>query len=208
MPNNQNKNGVLGAKRLVTVPNLLSLSRLVMLPIILLLLVKHQVIPALVLMGVSWITDGLDGFLARRMNLVSDLGRVLDHLVDKIWIGSVLVTLVCISGLPLFIAAAVIGRDLLILAGNLIIMKYRGSFSSSDVLGKITGFAFGVMMVYYTINLPALRPYKMYVDYTVTVLIIVSFLNYFVIFLRKMGKSPPSQPESVIKPQLNTNKHK
>jgi phosphatidylglycerophosphate synthase len=109
-------------------------------------------------------------------------------LVDKIWVGSVLVTLVYISGLPLYVAAAVILRDLLILAGSLVIMKTRGSFVSSDVLGKITGCAFALMMVYYTLNLAPLHVYKPYVDYTVAVLIAVSFLNYLAVFLRKMGK--------------------
>ncbi len=186
--NREQHNGLLGAARFVTVPNLLSLSRLVLLPAILLLLVKRQGIAALSLMVVSWITDALDGYLARKLNQVSDLGRVLDHLVDKIWVGSVLVTLVYISNLPIHIAAAVILRDLLILAGSLVIMKTKGRFVSSDVLGKITGFVFALVLVYYTLNLPALARYKTWVDNTVTVLIVVSFVNYVTVFLRWMGK--------------------
>jgi len=186
--NGTERNGLLGARRIVTAPNLLSVSRLLLLPVVLLMLVRHQGYVALALMLVCWITDGLDGWLARRLNQVSDLGRVLDHLVDKIWIGSVLVTLVYVGGLPVHIAAAVIFRDLLILAGSLVIMRSRGSFVSSDVLGKITGAAFALMIVYYTLDLPALRGIKSYVDFTITVLIAVSFLNYVVVFLRKMGK--------------------
>jgi cardiolipin synthase len=182
------RNGLLGAARLVTVPNLLSLSRLVLLPVVLLLLARNQDVAALAVMVVSWATDGLDGFLARRLCQVTDLGRVLDHLVDKIWTGAVLVTLVYLRGLPLLIAAAVILRDVLILAGSLVIMRSRGSFVSSDVLGKITGFAFALLVVYYTLNLPALAAYKAYVDYTVGILIVVSFLNYVTVFLRRMGR--------------------
>lgn len=175
-------------RRLITLPNLLSLSRVLFLPVVLLLLTRHQGYAALALMLLAWITDALDGYLARRLGQVTDLGRVLDHLVDKIWVGSVVVTLVCISNLPLAVAAAVILRDVLILAGSVVIMKTKGSFVSSDVLGKITGCAFALMMVYYTLNLPVLLPYKYYVDYTVSVLIVVSFLNYVSVFLRKMGK--------------------
>ncbi|MEO0082619.1 MAG: CDP-alcohol phosphatidyltransferase family protein [candidate division WOR-3 bacterium] len=186
-------------RRLITIPNLLSLSRIFLLPLTLLLLIKRQSIPALSLMLVSWATDALDGYLARRLNQVSDLGRVLDHLVDKIWVGSVLVTLVYLSGLPIYIAAAAILRDMLILAGSLVIMKTRGSLVSSDVLGKITGCAFALLMVYYILvpaegnssaptHLAYLRTYKPYVDYTVAVLIVVSFLNYLAVYLKKMGK--------------------
>ncbi len=188
MADNQNRSSPSGARRFVTIPNLLSVSRLLLLPVVLLLLVKRQGIAALALMLISWVTDALDGFLARRLNQVSDLGRVLDHLVDKVWVGSVLVTLVCVSGLPIHIAAAVILRDLLILAGSLVIMKSQGSFVSSNVLGKITGFAFALLIVYYTLNLAVLRFYKPYVDMTVTVLIAVSFLNYLAVFLKRMGK--------------------
>ena len=188
MADNQDESRPSGARRFVTIPNLLSISRLLLLPVVLLLLIKRQGIAALALMLISWVTDALDGFLARRLNQVSDLGRVLDHLVDKVWVGSVLVTLVCVSALPIHIAAAVILRDLLILAGSLVIMKSQGSFVSSDVLGKITGFAFALLIVYYTLNLAVLRFYKPYVDMTVTVLIAVSFLNYVAVFLKRMGK--------------------
>lgn len=176
-----------GASHLITVPNLLSVSRLLLLPVILLLLVRRQGVPAVALMAVSWLTDALDGLLARRLHQVTNLGRVLDHLVDKIWVGTVLVALVWIRNLPLYIAGAVILRDLLILAGSAVIMKCRGSFVSSDVVGKLTGCAFAVMIVYYTVGLP-LTQLKPYVDYTVTVLVAVSFLNYLAGFLRRMGK--------------------
>ena len=185
---NGNGNGLLGARRIVTLPNLLSVSRLLLLPVILLLLVRHQGYVALALMLVCWATDGLDGWIARRRNEVCDLGRVLDHLVDKIWFGSVLVALVYVSGLPWHIAGAVILRDLLILAGSLVIMRQRGSFVSSNILGKMTGVSFGLMIIYYTLELPALAGLKGYVDFTITVLIVVSFLNYLVIFLRRMGR--------------------
>src|SRR5512136_1849974 len=139
LPPEHNKNGHPTAARIVTVPNILSVSRVILLPIVLLLLFKRQGVAAVAVMLVSWTTDALDGYLARKLGQVSNLGRVLDHLVDKVWVGSVLVALVFIRGLPLFLAGAVILRDLLILAGSGVIMKTKGSFVSSDVVGKITG---------------------------------------------------------------------
>jgi cardiolipin synthase (CMP-forming) len=177
-----------GAARIVTVPNILSVSRLFLLPVVLFLLYRRSGGAAVALMAVSWVTDALDGFFARRLNQVSNLGRVLDHLVDKVWVGSVLVTLVFISDLPLAIAAAVILRDLLILVGSGVIMRSRGSFVSSDVVGKITGFAFALLILFYTLRLPGLVKYKPAVDYSVGALIAVSFVNYVTVFLRRMGR--------------------
>jgi cardiolipin synthase len=187
-PSEPPKNGHPTAARIVTVPNILSVSRIVLLPIVLLLLFKRQNAAAIGVMLVSWTTDALDGYLARKLNQVSNLGRVLDHLVDKVWVGSVLVTLVFLRNLPFFLAAAVILRDLLILAGSGVIMKARGLFVQSDVVGKITGFAFALMMVFYTLEVPALMRYKSAVDFIVTVLVVVSFLNYLTVFLRRMAR--------------------
>jgi cardiolipin synthase len=187
-PPEHNKNGHSTAARIVTVPNVLSVSRIILLPIVLLLLFKRQNVAAVAVMIVSWTTDALDGYLARKLNQVSNLGRVLDHLVDKVWVGSVLVTLVFLRNLPFYLAAAVILRDLLILAGSGVIMKAKGLFVQSDVVGKITGCAFALMMVFYTLEVPTLMKFKSAVDSIVTVLVVVSFLNYFSVFLRRMAR--------------------
>jgi len=186
-----------GAARIVTVPNVLSVSRLFLLPFVLFLLYRRSAPAAVAVMVVSWITDGLDGFFARKLHQVSNLGRVLDHLVDKVWVGSVLVTLVFISDLPLAIAAAVLLRDLLILAGSGVIMKRRGSFVSSDVVGKVTGCAFALLILFYTLRLPALARFKPAVDYSIGALILVSFINYATVFLRRMGhfRLPGEEPD-------------
>jgi len=186
------------AARIVTIPNILSVSRIILLPIVLLLLFRRQNAAAIAVMLISWSTDALDGYLARKLGQVSNLGRVLDHLVDKVWVGSVLVTLVFLRDLPLLLAAAVILRDVLILAGSGIIMKARGSFVSSDVVGKITGFAFALLIVFYTLELPALLRYKAWFDYGVTILVVVSFVNYVTVYLRRMARFrlPGEEPGS------------
>ncbi|MEO0010328.1 MAG: CDP-alcohol phosphatidyltransferase family protein [candidate division WOR-3 bacterium] len=185
--------------KIITIPNILSISRLLFLPLILFFLLQHESILAIITMLVSWSTDALDGFLARRLNQVSDTGKVLDHLVDKIWIAAVLVTLVYLSDLPLYIAVSVIIRDLLILAGSFMLMKFRGKLVSSDAVGKLTGLAFALLILYYTLSInnrltgvysfiSDLERYKYFVNLTVLVLIIISFLNYLVLFLRIMLK--------------------
>jgi cardiolipin synthase len=181
-------NHVPAAARFITIPNVLSLSRIVLLPVILFFLFRRQGVAALGIMALSWITDALDGYLARRFNQVSNLGRVLDHLVDKVWVGTVLICLVYIRDLPLALAGAVVLRDLLILTGSMVIMRTKGSFVSSDVVGKIAGTAFALMILYYALEVPQLMRYKNYVDYSVGVLVVVSFINYVTVFLRKMAR--------------------
>lgn len=177
-----------GLARLLTLPNLLSVSRLLLLPPVLLLLIRGHSGAALALMSLCWLTDALDGYIARHTNRVTDLGKALDHIVDKIWVSSVLGILVSLRNLPIGLVIAVITRDLLILAGSTVLLKRRGTLPSSDIVGKITGFAFALLIVFYTLNLQVLLRYKTYVDFTVSILIAVSFLNYLGAYLRQMTK--------------------
>ncbi|MEM2174933.1 MAG: CDP-alcohol phosphatidyltransferase family protein, partial [Candidatus Micrarchaeia archaeon] len=108
---------------ILTIPNILSISRLIFLPLILLFLSKNLYFLSLIFISLSWLTDAFDGYLARKLNQVSDLGKILDHLVDKIWVGTILVTLVITKNLDFKIVAAIIIRDLLITAGFIFLMR-------------------------------------------------------------------------------------
>jgi CDP-diacylglycerol--glycerol-3-phosphate 3-phosphatidyltransferase len=83
-------------------------------------------------------TDGLDGWVARRTGTESDWGRVLDPLADKLAFAVFLVTLTLLGRVPLWLAAAVIGRDLLIALGGLAIAGRLGSPPSANVWGKLS----------------------------------------------------------------------
>jgi cardiolipin synthase len=177
--------------RLLNIPNILSISRLFLLPVILLLLQARQTIPALALMTVSWITDGLDGYLARRLNQVTTVGKILDHAVDKIWVGTVLVMLTSTRGLPVFIPALVIGRDLLIVIGSVLILDRRRYVVSSNALGKLTGCSFALLMVLYLVdnNWHWLRQPKLVMLWVVSCLVALSLVNYVVVYFRTMRRT-------------------
>jgi cardiolipin synthase len=178
--------------RVFNIPNVLSISRLFLLPVILLLLRSRQtMIPALALMFVSWVTDGLDGYLARRLNQVTTVGKILDHLVDKIWVGTVLVMLVATREVPVFIPALVIGRDLLIVIGSMLILDRRRRVVSSNVIGKITGCSFAVLMILYLVDnkWPWMRQPKLVMLWVVSCMVVVSFVNYVVVYVRAMNRA-------------------
>ena len=181
--------------RVISIPNILSISRLFLLPAILLLLQARQTIPALALMLVSWLSDALDGYLARRLNQVTTVGKILDHLVDKIWVGTILVMLVATRGLPVYIAAAVIGRDLLIVLGSLLIADRRRFIVSSNAIGKVTGCSFALLMLTYVVDngYPWLQEPKRILLWAVSVLIVVSLVNYIIVYIRRMRGTVAAQ---------------
>ncbi|MGC0364218.1 cardiolipin synthase [Rhodococcus sp. 27YEA15] len=112
--------------RILTVPNALSLVRLLALPFFAyLLLVTHADGWALALLMLSGFTDWLDGKLARVLGQTSRLGALLDPLVDRLYVVTTLVTFVARDFIPWWVAAILIGRDLL-LALTLPIYRRRG----------------------------------------------------------------------------------
>lgn len=183
--------------KVLTLPNFLSISRLFLLPLILLALATKQSATALILMVLSWISDAMDGYLARKMNLVSNLGKLLDHLVDKIWVGTILVTLVLVKGLPVYIATAVIIRDLLIVFGSSFIANSQKNIVSSNFLGKVAGFLFALIIVVYTLDIKKFEFIKNYLLLAVLIAIILSSINYSYIFIRTMRRtsSIPTEPK-------------
>lgn len=176
----------LNFEKVLTLPNFLSISRLVLLPLILFFIATAQNITALVFMFISWLTDALDGYIARKTNQVSDLGKILDHFVDKIWVGAILVTLVLMKNFPIWLAGLVIFRDILIVFGAAIVLQKRNVILSSSVLGKITGFFFAVIMVVYLLPNTILIKIKLQgiLIYIIALLIFATFLNYAWVFIK------------------------
>lgn len=95
--------------------NVLTLSRIIAVPVIVILLIIDGVIPsviAAVLFIAATITDYLDGYFARKYHMESDLGKLLDPLADKLLIASVMIMLIPLGRVPAWIAAVIIGREL------------------------------------------------------------------------------------------------
>lgn len=114
------------ADRIATVPNLLSALRLAGVPLFLYwVLGTHQDGRAIVLLMFAGATDYFDGAIARRFQQFSRLGQLLDPAADRLYILATLLALVLRDGLPLWWAAALIGRDVL-LAGTLPVLRRHG----------------------------------------------------------------------------------
>ena len=114
------------ADRIWTVPNLLSALRLAGVPLFLYwVLGTHQDGRALVLLMVAGATDYFDGYIARRFQQFSRLGQLLDPAADRLYILATLLALVLRDGLPLWWAAVLIGRDVL-LAFTIPVLRRHG----------------------------------------------------------------------------------
>ncbi|MGR3914997.1 MAG: CDP-alcohol phosphatidyltransferase family protein, partial [Gammaproteobacteria bacterium] len=104
------------------IPNLLTLLRIAACPVLVLVLRDRAYDLALVLFLVAGITDGLDGYIAKRYNFVSGLGAILDPIADKLLIASAYIMLAILEDIPFWLLVAVMFRDLVIVVGYLVLV--------------------------------------------------------------------------------------
>ncbi|MGB7054493.1 MAG: CDP-alcohol phosphatidyltransferase family protein [bacterium] len=167
----------------MTISNIITISRLVLLPFIIYFLLAEQRLVAFVIMLVSLFSDGLDGYLARKLNQESRLGKFLDPLCDKIFLAVVLITLLYIKAVPLWAVLVIVLRDFLILLGSYILLKSKAVVEPSNAFGKITGFIFGSMILAFTIGWALIGNIFMYLSIPVMA---IAFISYSVNYMRIM----------------------
>ena len=103
---------------------------------------------ALVLFAIAGVTDGLDGYVAKRFGFVSRLGTVLDPMADKLLIASTYIMLAVLGDIPFWLLILVMFRDLLIVAGYIIlVVLMEKPFRKPTFSSKINTFLQIALMV-------------------------------------------------------------
>jgi cardiolipin synthase len=126
-------------KKILTIPNMLSLIRLLLLPVFFVLLVQYENnVMAFIVLVVASLTDAFDGYVARATNTVSKLGQQLDPFVDRVFIIVCVIAIFIAGRVPLWILIVLLGRD----ACMLVLTFYQKRRFNRDFkvifLGKLT----------------------------------------------------------------------
>jgi cardiolipin synthase len=187
------------SSRIITVPNLLTVFRMVLIPVFVSLVFYQRFVSALVVFIVAGLTDGLDGLLARRFDQKSQLGTILDPIADKMMMVTSFVVLSMRSvfpqpvashlPIPFWVTIAVISRDVFILVGAAsinIVTGFRGFRPS--LLGKINTtvqiVAIGVIM--FAASVPYGTGYYLPTVYTTVFAFAVLSGAHYVFFVSKL----------------------
>lgn len=104
----------------MNLPNAITITRFLLVPVVVWAIASHQMLIAFWLFAAAAISDMLDGFLAKRFRMASELGAHLDPLADKAMLVSIYVMLAVAGTLPLWLVIAVVSRDLMILAAIMV----------------------------------------------------------------------------------------
>lgn len=126
-------------KKFLTVSNLLSLSRVVlMIPFVVLMYSEfpYSRVWACGVIVLAVLTDKLDGIFARKFNQITEWGKIIDPLADKLAIGTVAIVLLLKGALPLWFLAVILVRDVVIFVGGIYVKSKRGIVLPSNEVGK------------------------------------------------------------------------
>lgn len=129
------------SRELRSIPNLLSLLRLALVPVFLVLLLNDQFVWALIILAIASASDWLDGFIARKFNQITELGKVLDPAADRLYIFASLIGLTINGTVPLWLAVVIIARDVLLLIGYPVLASKGYGPLPVHFLGKAGTFA-------------------------------------------------------------------
>jgi cardiolipin synthase (CMP-forming) len=101
----------------LNLPNLITIARILLVPVVVWAIASHEMQVAFILFLLAGVSDAVDGFLAKRFHMKSELGAYLDPLADKVLIVSIYVALGITEAIPRWIVILVVSRDILIVGG-------------------------------------------------------------------------------------------
>ncbi|ACL69820.1 CDP-alcohol phosphatidyltransferase family protein [Halothermothrix orenii] len=164
-------------------PNLLTLVRIVLIPVYINYFISGDYITAAVIFSISGLSDFFDGFLARRYNVTSKLGRILDPLADKLTIISILFLLVTVDIIPELAAIVILTREILVLLGSGIAYVLGIDMINPSILGKIS-----VFLLYVTLagKLFDIKYIDIILIYIVIPLNVISAIGYTITAVKKV----------------------
>jgi cardiolipin synthase len=206
------------SSRIVTVPNMLTVFRMVLIPVFVSLLFYQRFLLALAVFVLAGLTDGLDGLLARRFGWQSQLGTILDPIADKLMLvtGFIVLSMRSIFPQPLpshlpvpfWVTIAVISRDVFIIVGAAAINMMTGfrGFRPSW-LGKLNTIVQigGIAAIMFAASVPYYSGYYLPTIYAaVFTLAILSGLHYIFFASKLMNEDRRQGPTSASEPETQS----
>ncbi len=135
----------------MTIPNYITIFRFILVPFIVMALLSGYVGAALIGFVVAGVSDGIDGFIARRYNQGSELGAYLDPIADKLLLVSLFVVLGFVKELPVWLVVIVVSRDIFIIGAVLLGAVIGKPLEMHPLLVSKANTAFQIILVAVTL---------------------------------------------------------
>jgi len=175
----------------LNIPNIITLARIILVPVIVWAIASNQMEIAFAVFVIAGVSDAVDGFLAKRFNMTSELGALLDPLADKALLVSIYVALGIWGAVPRWIVILVVSRDIMIVAAVIVSWLFDkpvpmkpSMVSKLNTVAQV-GFA-ALILGSLAFDRPS-APYDVILMGFVTVFTLVSVSLYLVEWVRHMS---------------------
>jgi cardiolipin synthase len=166
----------------MNIPNVLTIIRFLLIPGFVYYFfspMEYGIRIAIVIFVVAGLTDILDGFIARRYNLITRLGIVLDPLADKLMLLTVLISITLKNQIPFWIIIVVAIKETLLILGAITLFNDHDIVVPANRFGKVSTIAFYIAILAVAFELPY---YQMFLDGFVllTIVALVVYVNNYI----------------------------
>ena len=183
------KNSWFSREQVLTIPNMLSLFRIILIPVFIVLYTSDNTELAFAVLLISTLSDVFDGYIARSLGQVTDLGKVLDPIADKLTHASVIICLMLRFKWMRILFAVFAAKELSMLVLGLLVIRYTGRVYSAKWYGKLcTTVTVAVMAVH--IIFPAISPtLSMWLCIADMILMLNALIQYAVYDIKEIAKA-------------------
>jgi cardiolipin synthase len=174
---------VIKKKDFLLVPNLLAIFRILLLPFIYYFLAQESktgVAIAVLLMLMAIFSDVLDGHLARKFNQITDLGKILDPLADKLGLGIFVIFIIFHRGFPIWAASLLFFKDFLTLIGAIFLVKRKDLFPMSNNWGKLNSWVWAITVILYIVRFDFLKEIFLFIAIATVLNCTIQYLKMFI----------------------------
>lgn len=166
-----------------TIPNCITIIRILLIPVYLYLFVQGEFFLAGIIFAASALTDLVDGHIARKYNMESRLGKLLDPLADKLTIVSILFVLIKLDIIPRIVSIIILGREIFILLSAVITYFFGHDLIDPTFIGKTSVFLLYTAITFKLLNINYFGNWLFYIIIPIN---IFSAVDYFLKAYRKV----------------------
>lgn len=170
--------------KIINIPNLLTVVRIGLLPVVAWCFRMGNMAGALAAYVAAMLTDAVDGFIARKFNQITSLGKLLDPIADKLSLITIIGLFVMDGQIPLWVLLVIVLKELLLLFGGAIALK-NGIIVYALPIGKVTTIAFVASVIARFLGLTTAADALLYISVALSM---VALVWYTLDLLNKMGR--------------------
>ena len=167
----------------MNLPNKITMLRVFLIPFFVVFMlvsaIPYSKYIALVVFVVASLTDTLDGYIARKYKLISNFGKFMDPLADKLLVSSAMICLVSLNRIPAWVVIVIISREFII-SGFRLVASDAGVVIAASWGGKIKTVVQMIMVMILSIHNPVVAVIEQILIYLALVLTVVSLLDYLI----------------------------